>query len=502
MAVTNSNTGSEALQEKTANKVDLERAVTIANGLTRRSVLLGSSAAALDAVLRPAILRAAVVEKQLVAALGEARLHGPAAPGTTVWCYNGMVPGPELRVRQNDRMRIVVANQLPQDTTIHWHGVRVPNAMDGAPNVTQPAIESGGNFVYDYIVPDAGTYWYHPHAHSSEQVGRGLTGAFIVEEPIPLPVDRDIAWLLGDFRLKPDSSISSGFNNPMETAMSGRVGNTVTINGQVLEDFEVRSGERVRLRLINATPARIFGLEFRGLEPIVIAYDGQPVEPHSPEGGRVVLGPAMRIDLVIDMMGKPGSTTAIVDSFYDDLAYKLVEFKYSDEPPITGRSSTLLVKLPVNPIAEPDVTRATTHSVTLTGGMNMNGMMGGGMTGMMGGMGQMMMGGGPMWAINGVAAQSHRMGSMLTLTRGGSYILAIDNQTAWYHPIHLHGHSFRVLTRNGQATTYREWRDTMLVPPREKAEVAFVADNPGDWMFHCHILDHQEGGMMSVIHVS
>ncbi len=115
------------------------------------------------------------------------------------------------------------------------------------------------------------------------------------------------------------------------------------------------------------------------------------------------------------------------------------------------------------------------------------------------------MGGGAMWAINGVAVSDDDMAHMkpiLTLRRGKSYILAINNETAWYHPVHLHGHLFRVITRNGRRTTYQEWRDTVLIPPRERAAIAFVADNPGDWMFHCHILDHQEGGMMSVIRVT
>jgi FtsP/CotA-like multicopper oxidase with cupredoxin domain len=136
--------------------------------------------------------------------------------------------------------------------------------------------------------------------------------------------------------------------------------------------------------------------------------------------------------------------------------------------------------------------------------------MGGGMMGMMRGMGMGggmmgMMGGGSMWAINGMAVMDDDMRHMkpvLTLTRGKSYILTIDNRTAWHHPMHLHGHSFRVITRNGARTKYREWRDTVLIPPRERAEIAFVADNPGDWMFHCHILDHQEGGMMSIIRVA
>jgi FtsP/CotA-like multicopper oxidase with cupredoxin domain len=251
----------------------------------------------------------------------------------------------------------------------------------------------------------------------------------------------------------------------------------------------------------------------------VIALDGQPVEPHEPNmhGGRVVIGPAMRVDLLLDMTGAPGSSSAVIDSFYDGLSYRLADLSYADEP---LRKAPLgpPPRLPLNPLPEPDLVRAQRHEVTLTGGMMggmgggmMGGMGGGMMGGMSGGMsGGMGMGGGmsgmmggAMWAINGVAAgPDMAMTPILTLARGASYVLAIDNRTAWYHPIHLHGHSFRVMTRNGAPTRYREWRDTVLIPPRERAEVAFVADNPGDWMFHCHILDHQEGGMMSVIRVT
>ncbi|MDE2166345.1 MAG: multicopper oxidase family protein [Alphaproteobacteria bacterium] len=437
------------------------------------------------------------IEKRFTAGPGRVALAGADYPETAVWCYNGKVPGPEIRLRQGQRVRVVVENRLSEDTTIHWHGLRVPNAMDGAPYVTQPPIQPGRSFTYEFTVPDAGTYWYHPHAHSAEQVGRGLMGAFIVEEREPLPVDRDVVWVLGDFRLKQDASIAGGFDNPMEMSMAGRIGNTVTINGSVPDRFKVRSGERIRLRLISAAPARIYGLEFRGHRPLVVSFDGQPLEPHAPEGGRVVLGPAMRVDLVVDMNGKPGSTAPVIDSFYEGLAYKLVDIAYTNETPVRTSALSAPAQLPRNTMPEPDLANADRHDVTLTGGM-MSGMgMGGGMGGMMGG--------GSMWAINGVAVMHDDMRHMkpiLTLMRGKSYILAIDNRTAWYHPIHLHGHSFRVITRNGKPTRYREWRDTVLMPPRERAEIAFVADNPGDWMFHCHILDHQEGGMMSVIRIA
>ena len=480
--------------------------MAFANRVSRRSLLLAGGGAIAGMALRPRGLGAASgdLEKRFVAAPGQASLSGPSYPETAVWAYNGQTPGPQARLRQGGHLRIVVENQLPQDTTIHWHGLRVPNVMDGAPYVTQPPIQPNESFTYEFTVPDAGTYWYHPHAHSAEQVGRGLMGAFIVEEPEPLPVDRDLVWVLGDWRLETDGSIAGGFNNPMEISMSGRIGNTVTINGRVPDRFSVRSGERLRLRLINAAPARIFRLEFKRHQPLVIALDGQPVEPHPPEDGQVMLGPAMRADLVLDMTGKPGSSAAIVDTFYKGLSYKLVELAYTDEPPLRAKPLALPAKLPPNTMPEPDIANARRHDVTLTGGM-MSGMgMGGGM-GMMGGGMRGMMGGSAMWAMNGVAVPGGDMEQMkpiLTLTRGQSYILAIDNQTAWHHPIHLHGHSFRVITRNGQPAKYREWLDTVLMPPRERCEIAFVADNPGDWMFHCHILDHQEGGMMSVIRVA
>ena len=480
--------------------------MALVNLVSRRSLLLagGSAIAGMALPLGSAGWAATdTLQKRLVAGPGRAALAGGEHPKTAVWSYNGSVPGPEIRLRQGERVRIVALNQLPEGTTIHWHGVRVPNPMDGAAYVTQPPIRPKASFIYEFTVPDAGTYWYHPHDHSSEQVGRGLMGAFIVEEPGPLRVDRDVVWVLGDFRLKEDASIAGGFDSPMEMSMAGRIGNTVTINGRVPDRFSVRSGERIRLRLINAAAARIFGLEFKDHSPLVIALDGQPIEPHTPEGGRVILAPAQRTDLVLDMGGEPGRTAAIIDNFYEGLSYKLVELSYGSQKPLRAQLPPPPAQLPRNTMPEPDMANAQRHDVTLTGGMMGGGGMSGGM-GMGGGMGGMT-GGGSMWAINGVAVMNDDMRHMkpiLTLARGKSYILAIDNQTAWYHPIHLHGHSFRVVTRNGKATRYREWRDTVLIPPRERAEIAFVADNPGNWMFHCHILDHQEGGMMSVIRVT
>src|SRR5918996_1725795 len=303
--------------------------------LSRRSFLAASSGVAAGALLPAWPGHAApIAEHHLVARTGRTALVGDSYPETAVWSYNGTVPGPEIRLRQGEHVQITVENRLAEETTVHWHGLRVPNAMDGVPHLTQRPIGPGETFVYAFDVPDAGTYWYHPHQRSFEQVGRGLYGPLIVEEREPIRVDRDVTWVLDDWRLLPDAQISDDFGGFMDASHNGRVGNTVTVNGRILETFPVRAGERIRLRLINAANARIFGLEFQGHRPIVLALDGQPVEPHEPDAGHIVLGPAMRADLILDMSGEPGARFTIADTFYRGLEYRLLELVYSDEPPL------------------------------------------------------------------------------------------------------------------------------------------------------------------------
>ena len=201
---------------------------------SRRRFLLTAGAGTLAAFGAglPASTTAAVVEHRLVARPARMRLVPEPHPETDIWSYNDSAPGPEIRVRQGDRLRVTVENGLDEATTIHWHGIRLPNAMDGVPYITQPPIEPGGSFVYEYTLPDAGTYWYHPHQRSYEQSGRGMHGALIVEERNPVRVDRDVVWVLGDWRLNRDASIRGGFGSFMDVSHNGRVGNTVTINGR------------------------------------------------------------------------------------------------------------------------------------------------------------------------------------------------------------------------------------------------------------------------------
>jgi FtsP/CotA-like multicopper oxidase with cupredoxin domain len=434
-------------------------------------------------------------EFRLVAKPGEAPLVGEEGPQTRVWAYDGTVPGPVLRLRQGEPVRIVVENRLDEDTTVHWHGIRLPNAMDGVPGLTQPPIKPGESFVYEFTPPDAGTFWYHPHADSQQQLGRGLAGALIVEEREPAAVDRDVLWMLTDWRLDSDAQIAPGFGNAMEAAMSGRIGNTVTLNGTVPADQPVKAGERIRLRLVNASLARIMALRIEDHRPLVVAIDGQPCDPHEPAYGRLLLGPAMRIDILLDMQGEPGRRYRVIDDFYEGLAYVLTTLAYEEEALQRAQPLGPPPTLPRNPLPEPDLAAAERHELVLQGGM-----MGGGMMGGMSSMGSK-----AVWAINGTSmtGDGHAgMEPLLTLQRGRSCLLTLRNETAWWHPMHLHGHSFRLLTRNGLAVPHRQWGDTVLIPPKETVDVAFVADNPGDWMLHCHVTDHQMAGLMTVLRIA
>ena len=212
------------------------------SGMTRRRLLFSSGCLVLAQTARVAAENGI----HLAARLARARLAGEEGPDTGVWAYNGTVPGTPLRLKQGEPTRIIVENRLNQVTTVHWHGIRLPNAMDGVPGLTQPPIKPGESFVYEFAPPDAGTFWYHSHANSLEQLGRGLAGPVIVEEREPPRgrprhslVSPGLAADRGWRRSPPDSAIR------MEAAMSGRVGNTVTLNGRV---SETRASPRRRPR--------------------------------------------------------------------------------------------------------------------------------------------------------------------------------------------------------------------------------------------------------------
>ncbi len=440
------------------------------------------------------------LEATLVPRAGTTRFFGPRGPETAIWGYNESVPGPQIRLRQGERLRVRVENQLPQPTTVHWHGLRIPLAMDGVPDLSQPPIEPSASFTYDFVVPDAGTFWYHPHVQSSEQQGRGLYGALIVEEAEPLQVDREAVWVIDDWRLDDDDRISETFDHPMDLSHAGRIGNFATLNGKDSSQFQVRAGERLRLRLINTANARIFALQFEAHRPWVIALDGQPVQPHEPPERTVILPPAGRADVILDMEGEPGRSYPVIDRYYRRQQYKFLDLVYRPELPIRSSALDGAIALPANPLPEPNLDDAQQHQIILAGGA-------------MGGLSAAVLKGqrldirdlarrGKVWAINGIVAHQDAMDPLLDLKLGQSQRIEIINDTAFPHPMHLHGHSFRLLTRDGRAVPHRPWLDTVLVEPQERVEVAFVADNPGDWLFHCHVLEHMQAGMAAVLRVT
>ena len=462
--------------------------------LRRRSLLKLSGAGAASAILLSETKSASAATPGRTAALrpapARAAILGAGRPKTDVLAYNGTVSGPTLRLRQGEPFRSTVSNGLDQGTTVHWHGMRLPNAMDGVPGLTQKAIRPGAGFHYAFTPPDAGTYWYHPHDHTAHQMGRGLAGALIVEEPEPLPFDRDVVWVLQDWEFEPDGQFVPGFDTPMEAAMSGRIGSVVTINGVVPAPVAVRAGERIRLRLINACLARFMALRFAGHRVRVIALDVQPLaRPFEPSGGQVIIAPAQRVDLQLDTTGSPGHAYPVIDDFYGNgAAYRLATLAYTKQPPRRSLAATPVI-LPPNPVPQPDLCNPVRHHLTIAGGMM--------------GMG-MAADGGPaaIWGIKDRHRMNDGMAPIFTIPRGRTALITLDNQTSFWHPMHLHGYSFTVLSRNGMRARYPYLRDTVILRPKDRVEIAFVADNPGDWMFHCHVIEHQANGLMTVIRVA
>ena len=472
---------------------------------SRRDILRTTAASLSTIALPPALAQTAAGGAPLK--LRASAFTQAIRPGvrSDVWGFNGSVPGPVLRFRKGDLARVAVTNDLPRKaaTTVHWHGIRVPNAMDGVPQVTQAPIPVGATFNYEFRVPDAGTYWYHPHQMSFEQVARGMFGTLIVEEDKPIEVDRELVWVLSDVKLQPGGRQVNDFGRMQDLGGGGRLGNVFTLNGRQTgreNRVAVRSGERIRLRLVNTATARIFLLDFRGQKPMVVSYDGQAVEPHPVPQGLLLLGPGMRTDLVLDCEGAPGETFPVIDR--RDKGYQIATLAFDRKPPVRSRPLASSMQVESNRLPEPDLGKLSEHFILFEGGM-----LGKPAIGLVDGkplkVPEIMQKHGLHWTMNYVAEHEHAMlhTPMFHFRKGEHVGLKMINETEFEHPMHLHGHSFRVLKVNDRPTRFREWRDTVMVAPKGTIDIAFVADNPGEWMFHCHILEHAAGGMMGTVAV-
>ena len=461
--------------------------------VTRRNLLKGAaSLVAVPFATFPRFSHAGRHTEVLEPMPGKVQLLPDSYPATEVWGYGGTVPGPEIRVAQSSRVSRRLVNSLAQPTSIHWHGIRIDNRLDGVPGLTQQAVPLGGSFDYDFKVPDAGTYWYHSHARSTEQVARGLYGALIVEEPAVPDIDREEVLILDDWLLQENGQLFPSFMSRRDRSHSGRNGNFITTNGQFRFTLPARQHERVRLRLINAANARIFPLALRGLRGWIVALDGMPLEKPEPVGDMFFLAPAQRADLIVDVSAEPGGT-AYLERLDNNRAHAQVSI------PVKGVASTAVRPVPYalfpNPQLVPDSLSNTVNAQLVMEG----GAMGRLSTAILNGERKsfpQLVQANQFWAFNGVVGSTDE--PLVDVERGETVRLRIKNDTMFPHGMHLHGQHFCEIDKNGELGPMR---DTLLVFRGEVREITFVADNPGHWLFHCHTLSHQNSGMKTWIRI-
>ena len=438
-----------------------------------------------DTLLAPPVLENQsavphVVEVTLVAA--PARLALLPGKVTDVYAYNGRVPGPTLDVHEGDSVIVHFENRLPEATTIHWHGMHLAANMDGSPLYPIPP-GARTDYVFKVGEGKAGTYWYHPHVdkRTGYQVAKGLYGALIVRaatSPLPAAIPEKLL-ILSDNRFGPDGS--PDFPDPNSPAgqidaENGREGPVMFVNGQLDPAVVIRSGEVQRWRIINASAARVYRLSVPGQLLLWVGSDGGLFE--KPEAvPDVILANSERAELLVRGTGAPGSREALVTLPYDrydthtrpadwDQSHDLARLEYATTAPVTP----VAIPEALRPVPAIDTTHvAATKVVVFTQGL-----------------------------INGKTMDMNRVDLRSRL--GTTEIWEIDNLVGMDHPFHLHGFRFQILDRNGVPERVRRWKDTVNVPKHEVVRIVVRFDNfAGKWMFHCHILDHEDAGMMGVL---
>jgi FtsP/CotA-like multicopper oxidase with cupredoxin domain len=396
-----------------------------------------------------------------------------ANKSVTAWGFNNVLPGPVLRAKKGDTLVVRVINNLSEATAIHWHGIRLISSMDGTGDVQKP-IAPGQEFTYRFTLPDAGTFWYHSHHNETVQMEKGMYGALIIEDFSDPVVDDERVLVIDDMKLTADHKFKQGgaLAKWIERH-DGRQGDTLLINGR--EHFRIcmNAGQLERWRIINAASARYMRLYLGGKTFRIIATDGNLLETPKTVT-EVLMTPGERIDV----LAGPFEEGEIF--FFESLAYNRRTFAktkhekfatvHVDEPKpshayIPERLTT------IQPLAPKDapVTRRIKFSVgaSLKNGMD--------------------------FLVNN-SLHHHD----LPVFVGDLQAWEISNTSLMDHPFHLHGFFFQVLEVNGSAPDELAWKDTVNLPPRSKVKIAWVPDNrPGKWMYHCHILEHHEAGMMA-----
>jgi FtsP/CotA-like multicopper oxidase with cupredoxin domain len=363
------------------------------------------------------------------------------------WTFNGGAPGPELRIRQGDLVQVTLVNKdIGDGVTIHWHGLDVPNAEDGVAGVTQNAVEPGGRYIYRFRPEQVGTFWYHTHQDASQGVKQGLFGALVID-PKRRPRGLDLAL-------------------PVHT-FSGRT--AIGIHDDVWRKA-VRPGTPVRLRLINTDSASA-KFQLSGMRPSVVAIDGADIAPaRVPPGEPIEIGAGGRYDIVFRM--PDGVASVEVENSKAALALSPDGTGNPDAGP-SGPAFDPAARAQANPALE-GAHFDRTFQLTISKKVGfLNGRPG------------------RHWALNG---KLYPRVPMFEVAKGDLVRINLTNDSSSAHPMHLHGHHFLVLMRNGKAVS--PWStDTLLMLPHERYSVAFRANNLGLWMLHCHNLKHAADGL-------
>ena len=429
----------------------------------------------------------------LVASHGEAIFSPEQETPTRVMHYNGSIPGPLLRLAQGRESLIRFENALDEPSSVHWHGLRIDNAMDGVPGMTQAAVQPGEHFDYRLTPPDAGTYWYHTHQRSWAQLALGLSGVLIVDETNPPEFDQDLVFAIDDWRLDDNLQFSlDTLGSTHDWAHAGRMGNVLTVNGEATRQYPVARGERVRLRMVNVANARIMNLLLGERAVSVIAIDGQPVSPYAITDGRIQLAPGQRMDLAIDMTGEPDSRS-LIEVIIGEYAYEVASFDYA----ASAKREQLLetpVQLEANPLQAKQLPDEFLQVPLHMSGGAMGRMQSAIYDGKEMGIRELVRQENKMWAINGIVGLPEE--PLFRVKRGTAVSLEVTNDNRWPHAMHLHGHHFI------EPGTPGIWRDTFLFNQGQEGSMQFIADNPGKWLVHCHMVEHMAGGMSAWFEVT
>jgi FtsP/CotA-like multicopper oxidase with cupredoxin domain len=400
---------------------------------------------------------------------------------TQAWTYNGSVPGPLIRAHQGDRLIVHFTNHLPEDTTIHWHGLRIPVAMDGVPNESQPPVHPGEGFDYDFVVPDVGLFWYHPHVRSAVQVGDGLYGALEVSPPEgePAGFGDEVVLVLSDIDLTPTGALAAPTVGGDVATLFGREGNTILANGRNKPVLGARVGQRQRWRIVNAAKSRYFQLAMEGNSFTRIGGDGGLLPTPVPVE-RPVLAPGERADLVVVPAGTPGTDVPLRWVAYDRGFG--TAFMRPDETVVTvhlaadGVAGAAPPLPPTGRTIEPLSTAGASEiKIRLTQSPDKKNFFLG---------------------INDVK----NGGAPVPARVGETQVWTVVNAIDFDHPFHMHGFFFQKLDDAGNPVMPLEWKDTVNVPANKQTKlVVKYDDRAGMWMFHCHILDHADAGMLGML---